>query len=90
MYYGKRKSISEEIILELYGDYVLNHGEKPKNIYRFAKDNEFEKKNFYDYFASFEQIEKQMLVNLFLKSVELAAEVNEAEEITSKEKLLNV
>jgi len=86
----KENQITEEKIFELYGDYILNHGERPNNIYRFAKDNEFEEKDFYDYFASFEQIEKQMLVNLFVKSVELAAEVNDDEEISSKEKLLNV
>lgn len=82
--------ITEEKIFELYGDYILNHGERPKNIYRFAKDNEFEEKDFYDYFSSFEQIEKSMLVNLFNKSVELATKVNSSDQITSKEKLLNV
>lgn len=82
--------ITEDKIFELYGDYLLNHGERPKNIYRFAKDNEFEEKDFYDYFSSFEQIEKSMLVNLFDKSVELASEINNSDEITSKEKLLNV
>ncbi|MEN4760828.1 TetR/AcrR family transcriptional regulator [Chryseobacterium sp. C39-AII1] len=82
--------ITEDKIFELYGDYILNHGERPKNIYSFAKVNEFEEKDFYDYFSSFEQIEKLMLVNLFSKSVELASEVNSSDEITSKEKLLNV
>jgi hypothetical protein len=82
--------ITEEKIFELYGDYILNHGERPKNIYRFAKDNEFEEKDFYDFFSGFEHIEKKMLVNLFDKSVELASEVNNPDEITSKEKLLNV
>lgn len=82
--------ITQDKIFELYGDYILNHGERPKNVYRFAKDNEFEEKDFYDYFSGFEQIEKQMLVNLFDKSVELAWEVNSSDEITSKEKLLNV
>lgn len=86
----QKNIITQDKIFELYGDYILNHGERPKNIYRFAKDNEFEEKDFYDYFSSFEQIEKMMLVNLFDKSVELASEVNSSDEITSKEKLLNV
>ncbi|MGJ1325358.1 TetR family transcriptional regulator C-terminal domain-containing protein [Sphingobacterium faecium] len=77
-------------IFELYGEYILNHGERPKNIYRFAKDNGFEEKDFYDYFSSFEQIEKSMLVNLFDKSVALASEAHIGDEMTSKEKLLNV
>ena len=86
----QKNIITEDKIFELYGDYILNHGERPKNIYRFAKDNEFEEKDFYNYFSSFEQIEKLMLVNLFDKSVKLASEVNSSDEITSKEKLLNV
>lgn len=86
----KESFITQDKIFELYGDYILNHGERPKNIYRFAKDNEFEEKDFYNYFSSFEQIEKLMLVNLFNKSIELASEVNDAQELTSKEKLLNV
>ena len=86
----QKNIITEDKIFELYGDYILNHGERPKNIYRFAKDNEFEEKDFYDYFPNFEQIEKSMLVNLFDKSVELASEVNSSDKITSKEKLLNV
>jgi hypothetical protein len=86
----KENLITEEKIFELYGDYILNHGERPKNIYMFAKDNEFEEIDFYNHFSSFEQIEKLMLVNLFNKSVELASEVNSSDEMTSKEKLLNV
>ncbi|MCW3169937.1 TetR family transcriptional regulator C-terminal domain-containing protein [Chryseobacterium sp. 09-1422] len=86
----KENLITQDRIFELYGDYILNHGEKPKSIYRFAKDNEFEERDFYDYFASFEQIERMMLVNLFDKSVDLASEVNSSNEISSKEQLLNV
>ena len=82
--------ITQEKIFELYGDYLLNHGERPKNIYRFAKDNKFEEIDFYNHFSSFEQIEKLMLVNLFNKSVELASEVNNSDEVISKEKVLNV
>ena len=86
----KENLITEEKIFELYGDYLLNYGERPKNIYRFAKENKFEEIDFYNHFSSFEQIEKLMLVNLFNKSVELAAEVNNADEVISKEKVLNV
>jgi hypothetical protein len=86
----QENQITQDKIFELYGDYILDYGERPKNIYRFAKDNDFEEKDFYDYFSSFEQIEKRMLANLFDKSVELASEVNNSDEVTSKEKLLNV
>ena len=86
----KEQPITQEKIFELYGDYVLNHGEKPKNVYLFAKENGFEEKDFYHFFPSFDEIEKEIINHLFLKSLELASEVNDAIEISTKEKLLNV
>ena len=82
--------ITQEKIFELYGDYLLNHGEKPKNVYLFAKENNFEEKEFYHYFSGFEQNESEILNHLFTKSLELASEVNSSSEVTTKEKLLNV
>ena len=82
--------ITQEKIFELYGDYLLNHGEKPRNVYLFAKENNFEEKEFYHYFSGFEQIESEILNHLFTKSLELASEVNSSSEVTTKEKLLNV
>ncbi|WP_294298897.1 TetR/AcrR family transcriptional regulator [uncultured Chryseobacterium sp.] len=82
--------LTQENIFELYGDYLLNHGERPKNVYLFAKENGFEEKEFYHFFSGFDQIEKEMLDHLFRKSLELAAEVNSSPEILTKEKLLNV
>lgn len=86
----KEIPITEEKIFELYTDYILSHGEQPKSIYQFAKENKFEEQKFYDFFTSFDQLEKQILVKLFSKSLELVNEVNNADGMTSKEKLLNV
>lgn len=86
----EQAKITQEKIFELYSDYLLNHGEKPKNVYLFAKENYFEEKEFYHYFSGFEQIEKEILNHLFVKSLELASEVNSSDEVTAKEKMLNV
>jgi len=86
----EQTTITKEKIFELYGDYLLNHGEKPKNVYLFAKENNFEEKEFYHYFSGFDHIEKEILNHLFIKSIELGAEVNSTEGISTKEKLLNV
>ena len=86
----KQTNITQEKIFELYGDYLLNHGGKPKNVYLFAKENNFEEKEFYHYFSGFEQIESEILNHLFTKSLELASEVNSSSEVTAKERLLNV
>lgn len=41
-------------------DYVLEHGEQPKSVYIFSKANNFEESKFYEFFASFETVEKQV------------------------------
>ncbi|MDN5396580.1 MAG: TetR/AcrR family transcriptional regulator [Chryseobacterium sp.] len=85
----EENAVTHEMILELYGDYILNHSERPKNIYLFAKDNGFDEKDFYHYFSNFDQIEKEMLDHLFRKSLDLTAEISESGEISAKERLLN-
>lgn len=86
----EQTKITKEKIFDLYGDYLLDHGERPKNVYLFSKENNFEEIEFYHYFSGFEQIEKEILNHLFKKSLELALEVNTSDEVTTKEKLLNV
>ena len=86
----KNKDINKEKLLSLYGDYILRNGEKPKNIYLFAKENDFEEENFYQYFSGFEQIEKEILNHFFTKSLELCEQTENWNEMTSKEKLLNL
>ncbi|NBL64434.1 TetR/AcrR family transcriptional regulator [Flavobacterium sp. NST-5] len=86
----KEIAITEDKIFELYSDYILTHGEQPKSVYQFAKENKFEEQKFYTFFTSFDQVEKHILVKLFSRSIELAEDVNNAEGMTSKEKLLNV
>lgn len=83
-------NINQEKIFELYGDYLLNHGARPKNVYLFAKEHQFDEKEFYHYFSGFDEVERGILNHLFIKSVELTAEVNTEQGITTKEKLLNV
>lgn len=86
----KSNVLDQNKIFELYGDYLLSHGEKPKNVYSFAKANDFEESKFYEFFSSFEQIETQMLENLFSRSIELASKIEQYQAMSAKEQLLNV
>ena len=86
----KNKDINKEKLLSLYGDYILSNGEKPKNNYLLSKENDFEEENFYQFFSGFEQIEKEILNHFFTKSLELCEQTENWNEMTSKEKLLNL
>ena len=86
----KNKTINSEKILSDYGNYLLTHGERPKNIFVFAKENHFDEKEFYQFFSSFEHLEKEILKHFFQKSLELSLEIEGYEDMSAKERLLNL
>ena len=86
----KNKIINSEKVLSDYGNYLLTHGERPKNIFVFAKENHFDEKEFYQFFSSFEHLEKEILKHFFQKSLELSLEIEGYEDMSAKERLLNL
>ena len=58
---AKKKKITQNDITTWYMEYVLNHNKKPSSVYSFAKENNFDESLFYNYYASFEAIEKVYL-----------------------------
>ena len=67
----KKKAITEDTIVSAYTDYCLTHGKKPNSVYEFAKQNTMEESDFYQFFASFEFLEKQYFVSMFAYTLEL-------------------
>lgn len=57
---AKKKNISANDIITFYMDYVLENGEQPKSVYIFSKVNNFEESKFYEFFGSFETVEKHV------------------------------
>ncbi|SFZ91386.1 hypothetical protein SAMN05428642_10236 [Flaviramulus basaltis] len=66
---AKKKTISKNDIITYYMDYVLEHNQNPKSVFAFAKINNFEESKFYEFFASFEVIEKAIFEAFFNNSV---------------------
>ena len=73
---AKKKSISQIDITRFYMDYVLIHDHKPKSVYAFAKDNNFDESKFYEFFSSFEALE-QSIFKVFFENTYNALEKSE-------------
>lgn len=73
---AKKKSISQSDLITFYMDYVLMHDHKPKSVYAFAKDNNFDEAKFYEYFGSFEALE-QSIFKIFFDNTHAALEKSE-------------
>lgn len=86
----KAKKISSKDLFKWYGNHLLQQGDKPKNVFLFAKENQFDESEFYQYFSSFEALERQMMSHFFTQSLDLASKIDHFETSTPKEKLLHV
>ncbi|MFB9055369.1 TetR family transcriptional regulator C-terminal domain-containing protein [Mariniflexile ostreae] len=65
---AKKKNITKDAIISSYMDYVLEHNENPKSVFAFSKHNNFEESKFYEHFASFDHIEKNIFERFYLNT----------------------
>ncbi|QHI35709.1 hypothetical protein IMCC3317_10560 [Kordia antarctica] len=86
---AKKKNITAHFIISAYMDYVLEHGEQPKNVYAFAKDNNFDEAKFYTFFSSFKVLEENIFTTFGTNTIELLAKSEEFETFDARNKLLS-
>ena len=86
---AKKKIISKEDIISFYMDYVLEHDENPKSIFSFSKMNQFEESKFYEFFASFEAIEKGIFEAFFSNSLDALNKSEDYQMFDARNRLLS-
>ncbi|WP_341224675.1 TetR family transcriptional regulator C-terminal domain-containing protein [uncultured Arcticibacterium sp.] len=80
---------SKKSIIDLYMNWMLEHGSAPENIYIFCKENKMEESDFYAEYASFKAVEKAVFSAFFQKTLEML-HANEAyQSYAPKEQLLS-
>ncbi|WP_179352448.1 TetR family transcriptional regulator C-terminal domain-containing protein [Winogradskyella vidalii] len=70
---AKKKTIQQSDLIDFYMDYALTHNHKPKSVYSFAKENNFEEQKFYEFFGNFEALE-QSIFKIFFDHTLIALE----------------
>lgn len=81
---------TREKLIESYIQYVLTHGEQPKSVYIFAKENDLAEEEFYNQFGTFEGLEQSIWSGFMSLTI---AEVKAQEvwgQYTSREKALSL
>ena len=86
---AKKKTISENDIISSYMDFVLEHNENPKSVYAFAKANNFEESKFYQFFGSFEAIEKHVFKAFFDNTLSVLEKSEDYKSFDARNKLLS-
>ena len=78
-----------EAIITSYMHYVLEHGKKPHNVFKFAKENEMSESDFYAYFPTFEELEKEIFCEFFTQTLTLLEKNEEYQTFDAQNKLLS-
>jgi len=86
---AKKKTITEKDIISYYMEYVLEHNEQPKSVYKFSKENDFEEANFYEFFASFEAIQKHIFKAFFDNTITALNKSEDYQSFDARNKLLS-
>lgn len=86
---AKKKNITQNDIISFYMDYVLEHDQQPKSVYSFAKHNNFEETKFYEYFGTFEAVEKHVFKAFHDNSTATLHKSEDYPEFEPRDKLLS-
>ena len=86
----KRKNSEKKVdILDSYMGYVLEHGQRPKTMYAFAKHLGIKESDIYDQFGSFDMIEKSVFKVFYEHTTSLLTANDEFQNFDAKNKLLS-
>jgi len=85
---AKTKKITEDEIIAMYMNYVLEHEAIPKSIYKFCKANKIEETDFYNHFGSVETIQKNIWAKFYTNTEDLLHKNKAYEGYSNKDKML--
>lgn len=86
---AKKKNLTSNDIIGFYMDYVLEHNEQPKNVYLFAKANNMEEAKFYEFFGSFDALERQVFTAFFDNTHQILNKSEDYQSFDARNKLLS-
>ena len=86
---AKETKISKEKIISTYTKMILEEGKKPNSIYHFCQLLKIEETQFYQFYASFEQIEESLFENLFESTLQLLTKSEDYNSYDAKTKVLS-
>ena len=85
----KKKKITKNDLLSWYMNFVLEHNRQPKSVFSFAKENNFEESDFYNFYASFEAIENSVFSEFFHNTKSVLENSEDFDSFDSRNKLLS-
>ena len=86
---SKKNTPSQNSLVNLYMEYVLEHNHTPKSVYAFAKSNGFKEAEFYKFFTNFETLESKIFSLFFTNTKETLESSKDYPTYDSRNQLLS-
>lgn len=87
---NKSEELTEQRLIELYMNYVLENEQEPRTVYKFCQINDISEAEFYNYFGSFEGLKMGIWKRFFEHTVEVMENSTEYASFTNREKMLTL
>ncbi|WP_430424552.1 TetR family transcriptional regulator C-terminal domain-containing protein [Maribacter litoralis] len=85
---AKAKKVTKDSIIAMFMDYVLEHEQFPKTVYKFCKENAIKESDFYLYFGSIETLKKGIWNVFYENTVNVIHKNAEYNGFTNRDKML--
>lgn len=86
---NSQPELTRDSIMALYVDHVLQNGERPKSVYKFAVDNGMEETDFYQFFGSFSGLREQIWISFYRNTIDVLHRDENYATYPNKEKMLS-
>lgn len=85
---ARASKITDDKMIELYMDFVLEHETFPKSVFKFCKENKIKEDEFYSFFGSFEALQKGIWNKFHSNTLNLINKNKEYGSFSNKDKML--
>lgn len=83
-----KSKITEDKIISLFMESVLEHEKVPSSVFKFCKENKITEEEFYGFFGSFDTLQMSIWTKFFDNSYGLMQKNKDYESMTNEEKML--
>lgn len=84
----KKKVLDKDKLLAMYMDYVLENEKRPRTVYKFCKANKIKEEEFYDFYGSFEGLQKGIWERFYEHTMNAINKSPEFDSFSNREKML--
>jgi len=85
---SSKKELTEEAVMTMYMEYVLENGKRPASVFKFCKDHKIQEGEFYNVFGSFQGIRESIWIAFYENTINVLHKNPDYKAYPNREKML--